>query len=69
MKEISTNYWAPHNHYGAPHNDYLWDAPIPITNPPIANGDTLYYRFYVYNAGMFYYILTLFAKDNFYKDN
>jgi hypothetical protein len=60
MKEINPNYWAPHNDYGAPNNDYLWDAPIPITNPPIANGDTLYYSFYVYYAGgpaMFYYRL------------
>jgi hypothetical protein len=69
MKEINPNYWAPHNDYGAPNNDYLWDAPIPITNPPIANGDTLYHSFHVYYAGMFYYTLTLFAKGDFYEDN
>ena len=60
MKMINSNNWAPLTTLG---------VPIPITDPPIANGDTLYYSFYVYNAGMFYYILTLFAKDNFYEDN
>jgi hypothetical protein len=50
LKKINPNYWAPHNDYGAPY--YEWDAPIPITNPPIlANGDTVYYSFYGYNVG------------------
>ena len=72
MKEISTNYWAPHNDYGAPNNDYLWDAPIPITNPPIANGDTLYYSFYVYNAGgpaKFYDRLTGNVEDGYFDED
>ena len=68
MKEINTNYWVPHNEKWAPYRE--WAAPIPVTNLPIlANGDTLYYSFYVYNAGMFYYTLTLFAKGDFYEDN
>ena len=68
MKEINPNYWAPHNEKWAPYRE--WAAPIPVTNLPIlANGDTLYYSFYVYNAGMFYYTLTLFAKGDFYEDN
>jgi hypothetical protein len=50
MKEINTNYWVPHNEKWAPYRE--WAAPIPVTNLPIlANGDTLYYSFYVYNAG------------------
>ena len=59
MKEINSNYWAPYNKEWVPYRE--WAAPIPITNLPIlANGDTLYYSFYVYNAGgpaMFYYII------------
>jgi hypothetical protein len=59
MKEINTNYWAPHNEKWAPYRE--WAASIPITNLPIlAIRDTLYYSFYVYNAGgpaMFYYRL------------
>jgi hypothetical protein len=68
MKEINPNYWTPHNKEWVPYRE--WAAPIPISNLPIlANGDTLYYSFYVYNAGMFYYTLTLFAKGDFYEDN
>jgi hypothetical protein len=66
MKKINCNGWAPHNHY-------LWDAPIPITNPSIlANGDTLYYSFYVYNAGgpaTFYDRLTGNVEDGYFDED
>jgi hypothetical protein len=31
--------------------NYEWDAPIPITNPLIANRNNLHYNFHTYNAG------------------
>jgi len=46
MKIINCNGWAPRNPV-----PYDWAAPIPITNPLIANGDSLYRSFYDYNAG------------------
>jgi hypothetical protein len=48
MKKINCNDWAPRNE-PVP---YEWSAPIPITNPLIANGDSLYYtNFHTYSAG------------------
>ena len=46
MKEINTNYWAPHNEKWAPYRE--WAAPISITNPSIL---AIGYSFYLYNAG------------------
>jgi hypothetical protein len=46
MKKINCNGWAPRNPL-----PYEWNAPIPIINPLIANGDSLYRSFYDYNAG------------------
>jgi hypothetical protein len=46
MKEINTNYWAPHNKEWVPYRE--WAAPIPITNLPIL---VIGYSFYLYNAG------------------
>ena len=79
MKEINTNYWAPYNEEWAPYRE--WAAPIPITDlPTLANGDTLYYSFYVYNAGggaaKFYYRLVgavlrniLDEENNYFYEN
>ena len=47
MKKINCNDWAPRNK-PVPYEEA---APIPITNPLIANGDSLYRSFYDYNAG------------------
>jgi hypothetical protein len=46
MNIINPNGWAPRN----PVPDY-WAAPIPITNPLIANRNNLYYNFRNYSAG------------------
>ena len=48
MKTINPNCWAPNG------------LDVPITAPPVANIDNLYYSFYVYNSiGLttFYYRL------------
>ena len=71
MKEINPNYWAPHNEKWAPYRE--WAAPIPITNPSIlAIGDTLYYSFYLYNAGgpaKFYPRLTGNVEDGYFDED
>jgi hypothetical protein len=46
MKMINCNGWAPRNKV-----PYECIAPIPITNPLIANHISLYDSFYDYNAG------------------
>ena len=70
MKEINPNYWAPHNDYGAPNNDYLWDAPIPITNPLIlAKGNTLYYFYDAGGPANFYYRLAGNVLYNILNEN
>ena len=68
MKIINSNGWAPRNPV-----PYDWAAPIPITNPLIANRKNLYYNFYIYSAGgvacvyynlSFYIIYRYFHEDN-----
>jgi hypothetical protein len=70
MKIINCNGWAPRNNPVL----YEWSAPIPITNPLIANGDSLYPSFYDYNAGgvaWVYYNLfgPTITNHYFYADN
>jgi len=63
MKTINPNCWAPYSG---------WIAPIPITAPPIANINNLYYSFYLYNSrglAMFYYRLSGIVLYILYKDN
>jgi hypothetical protein len=51
MKMINCNGWAPCNK--------LWGAPrIPITNPLIANHNSLYDNFYVRGVAWVYYNLS-----------
>ena len=64
MKEINTNYWA---------------APVPITDLlTLANGDTLFYNFYVYIAAgpaNFYYrlarslIYSILDEDDYFDED
>jgi hypothetical protein len=60
MKMINCNGWAPRSSKPVP---YEWSAPIPITNPLIANHNNLYNNFHTYKAGgvaYVYYNLSLF---------
>jgi hypothetical protein len=70
MKKINSDNWAPLNRR-APH---AWTSCIPITNPPLASVDNLYYSFY--DVVLFYYILERVASYNildednyFYEDD
>ncbi|AGR48704.1 hypothetical protein AVV41_gp139 [Microcystis phage MaMV-DC] len=68
MKMINCNGWAPRTIKWALDK---WNAPIPITNPLIANRNGLYYNFHTYNArgvARFYYNLLL-TYYYFYEDN
>ena len=64
MKIINCNDWAPYSE---------WDPPIPIANQPIlANGDTLFYSFYVYNfrgLAIFYYLAGNVEDNYLYENN
>jgi hypothetical protein len=51
MKTINPNCWAPNG------------LDVPITAPPVANINNLYYSFYVYT---FYYRYHYFYIDRFY---
>jgi hypothetical protein len=53
MKMINCNGWAPRNKV-----PYEWGAPIPITNPLIANHISLYDNFYVRGVAWVYYNLS-----------
>jgi hypothetical protein len=57
MKKINSNDWAPRNKV-----PYEWSAPIPITNPLIANRNNLYYS--LYDEVLFYYILERIVSYN-----
>jgi hypothetical protein len=68
MKTINPNCWALYDEWGA------WTSCIPITNPPLASVDNLYYSFY--DVVLFYYILERVASYNildednyFYEDD
>jgi hypothetical protein len=73
MKMINCNGWAPCNKQFP----YKWGAaPIPITDPLIANHNNLYYNFYVGGVAWFYYrlrrnvIYHFLDEDNYFnKDN
>ena len=55
MKIINSNGWAPRNKLVP----YEWGAaPIPITNPLIANHNSLYDNFYVRGVAWVYYNLS-----------
>ena len=70
MKTINPNCWAP---------CYEWNAPVPITAPPVANIDNLYYSLYHYYSiglAIFYYRLSgivlynvLYENDYFYEED
>ena len=62
MKTINPDCWAP----------YEWNVPVPITAPPVANINNLYYSFYIYNStglAIFYYRLSGIVLYILYKDN
>ena len=69
MKIINSNCWAIINDW-----PLLNELSIPAADLPVlANGGNLYYSFcrYHYKTSimLFYYKLTLLAKDNFYEDS
>ena len=66
MKTINPNCWAPY--------ECESNVPVPITAPPVANINNLYYSFY--DVVLFYYILERVASYNildednyFYEDD
>jgi hypothetical protein len=63
MKTINPNCWALYEE---------WGAPVPITAPPVANINNLYYSFYLYNSrglAIFYYRLSGIVLYILYKDD
>jgi hypothetical protein len=72
MKMINCNGWAPCNKQFP----YKWGAaPIPITDPLIANHNNLYYNFYVGGVAWFYYrlrrnvIYHFLDEDNYFNED
>jgi hypothetical protein len=63
MKTINPNCWALYDE---------WGAPVPITAPPVANINNLYYSFYLYNSrglAIFYYRLSGIVLYNVLYEN
>jgi hypothetical protein len=64
MKIINPNGWAPRDIKWV---SYAWNAPVPITNPLIAD-NKLFYNFYFYGSrggpAWFYYGLLYFDEDD-----
>lgn len=63
MKTINPNCWAP---------CYEWNVSVPITAPPVANIDNLYYNLYLYNSiglAIFYYRLSGIVLYNVLYEN
>ncbi len=72
MKMINCNGWAFRNKLVP----YEWSAaPIPITDPLIANHNSLYYNFYVDSFYEFYYrlggkvIYHFLDEDNYFNED
>ena len=64
MKTINPNCWAPY--------ECESNVPVPITAPPVANINNLYYSFYLYNSrglAIFYYRLSGIVLYNVLYEN
>ena len=61
MKTINPNCWAPY--------ECEWNVPVPITAPPIANINSLYYSFNSTGLAIFYYRLSEIVLYILYKDD
>ena len=64
MKTINPNCWAPY--------ECESNVSVPITAPPVANINNLYYSFYLYNSrglAIFYYRLSGIVLYNVLYEN
>jgi hypothetical protein len=68
MKIINSNGWAPRNTMWTPY----WGELVPISDPLITSGHSLYYKFHTYNnqkLAWFYRKLSLDEDDYLYEED
>lgn len=70
MKIINSNNWAPRNTRWAPY----WGELVPITDPLITSGYSLYYKFHTYNnqgLAWFYRIesYSILDEDDYFDED
>jgi hypothetical protein len=68
MKIINSNDWAPRNTIWTPY----WGELVPIADPLITSGHSLYYKFHTYNnqrLAWFYRKLSPDENDYLYEED